>query len=292
MKINKEEKLKYLEEMIQHYTKQNQKKYFIEQFLNGAGNELVDKFWELRSSSRMAYDLYSWMKNDANVLDIEFEFQLPNLQSGGIGPNMDVFIETEDELIFIESKFTEKANLHYIDNGYLKEAYYIKSPYGRSQMGLEERFYDNKWAVRFSDFCTEWESLMTKKGWHKGKDWFEPKQETCHLSGILLFLFKPENAARIKNKKIRLYNIFWEMPQDGYSEMERQFCEKAQNLIEGIISDSKLDIIDFKINAFSVQDMLKTPNKLSKHIVFPDDYNKKFNNRNEDILKKEKIEHR
>ena len=105
MKINNEDKLRYLESMIQPYEKKKQKKYFIEQFLNGSGNELKDKFWELKSSSRMAYDLYSWMKDDENIKDFEFEFKLPGLKSGGNGPNMDVFIETKDELIFIESKF-------------------------------------------------------------------------------------------------------------------------------------------------------------------------------------------
>lgn len=291
MKINNVDKLRYLESMIQPYEKKKQKKYFIEQFLNGSGNELIDKFWELKSSSRMAYDLYSWMKDDENIKDFEFEFKLPGLKSGGNGPNMDVFIETEDELIFIESKFTEKANLHYTDNGNLSEAYYRDGEYGKKQLKLVDRFYGNEWAEKFSIFCTDWKDTMEKNGWHKGSDWFEPKQETCHLSGILLFLFDTKNKKIIKNKKIRLYNIFWNIDNDIYSDMEKKFCENAQNLINNIIQDEgkKLGVTDFKIDAFSVQEMFKGEKNISDHIIFPDDLKERIIKRNEDILKKENI---
>lgn len=56
--ISKEEKLVYFERMIQFYEKNHEKKFFIEQYLRGAGHELSGNFWELRSSSRMAFDLY------------------------------------------------------------------------------------------------------------------------------------------------------------------------------------------------------------------------------------------
>lgn len=283
MNIAQIEKLNYLEEMICPFTKKGQKKYFIEQYLRGAGNELSEKFWELRSSSRMAYDLYSWMKDCDDIIDFEFEYQLPNLKSGGIGPNMDVFIETEDELIFIESKFTEKANLHYIDNGYLKEAYYTDKEYGRSKMDLATRFYNNEWAKMFALFCIEWEALMNERKWHKGKDWFEPKQETCHLSGILLFLFDKNYSQRIKNKRIRLNNIYWRMPSDKDSIIEKEFCERAQNLIDKILERHNPGVIDFKISAFSVQEML-LENKLSSHIKFPEGKLEEMTARNEAIL--------
>lgn len=283
MKISQTERLKYLEEMIQPYIKNGVKKYFIEQFLRGAGNELSGKFWELRSSSRMAYDLYSWMKDCDDIIDFEFEYQLPHLNSGGIGPNMDVYIETEDELIFIESKFTEKANLHYIDNGYLKEAYYIDKPYGRGQMDLVTRFYGNPWAIQFSCFCEDWEKVIRANNWRQTTDWFEPKQETCHMSGILLYLYAEKNKKKIKNKKIRLYNIYWEMPNDKVSAIEREFCERAQYLINDILKNNNPGIEDFKISAFSVQDMLKE-NKLSSYIKFPESKLEEMTRRNEMIL--------
>jgi hypothetical protein len=292
MIISKDKKLVYLEEMIQPYEKNHEKKYFIEQYLRGSGNELSGKFWELKSSSRLAYDLYSWMKDDERILDFEFEYQLPNLRSGGIGPNMDVFIETIDELIFIESKFTEKANLHFIDNGYLKEAYYADKPYGRKQMGLKERFNGSEWAQLFSDFCYKWENRMNEEGWHNGKDWFEPKQETCHLSGILLYLFDKQNRHRIQNKKIRLFNIYWHMLNDRTSVMEQEFCQRAQHMLDVIISNNNPGIIDFRIDAFSVQDMLRNGGVLSSQIVFSEELEHRIFKRNEEILKVERISSR
>ena len=288
MNISKDKKLVYLEEMILPYEKNHEKKFFIEQYLRGAGNELSGKFWELRSSSRLAYDLYSWMKDEERILDFEFEYQLPGLKSGGIGPNMDVYIETNDEIIFIESKFTERANLHYIDNGYLKEAYYSKDGYGRSRMSLQDRFHGNEWANLFSAFCHKWEDLMAQNGWHNGRDWFEPKQETCHLSGILLFLFDKKNKSRIQNKRIRLYNIYWHMPNDKNSEMESAFLDSAQGLLDEIMEKYNPGIIDFKLDAFSIQDMLNY-NKLSQNIMFPADMFDQINERNEVILRAEKI---
>jgi hypothetical protein len=293
MKIDNTDKLKYLERMIQPYVKKNQKKYPIMQFLLGDGKELSGKFWEKKSSSRMAYDLYSWMQDDSKVLDFAFEYQLPGLKSGGNGPNMDVYIETQDELIFIESKFTEKANLHYMDNGYLKEAYYKDGPYGSNKMGLVKRFYDNQWAKRFSEFCEEWERTMESYHWHEGSDWFEPKQETCHLSGILLFLFNDGNKALIKDKSIRLYNIYWKLENDKESDMKKSFCEKAQQLINDIVSSNKsLGIRDFKIDAFTAQEMLKTPGRLSSHIRFPKELCEIITKRNEKILDEANVKSR
>jgi hypothetical protein len=291
MKITKAEKLEYLEEMITPYVKNGQKKCFIDQFFRGAGNELLDKFWELKSSSRMAYDLFSWMKDCDDIIDFEFEYLLPNLKSGGTGPNMDVFIETRDELIFVESKFTERANLHYIDDGYLKEAYYADKPYGRWKMNLETRFYGNNWAKSFSSFCEDWEEVMKANNWHHGTDWFEPKQETCHISGILLYLFDQKNRKQIKNKKIRLYNIYWKMPGDMDSAIEKLFCAKAQTLICNIIESHNPGIVDFKISAFSVQDML-SENRLSDLIKFPEGKLEEITSRNENILNTLKIKSR
>ena len=157
---------------------------------------------------------------------------------------------------------------------------------------MEDRFDGNKWAEKFSDFCINWEELMKKNDWHKGIDWFEPKQETCHLSGLLLFLFNPDNKKRIKDKKVRLYNIFWKIGNDKYSDMEYEFCKNAQNLINEIIEENNPGIIDFKIDAFSVQEMLDKKHKLSEHIQFPDKFHIKINDRNNGILEKLHIENR
>lgn len=280
------EQLEYFRELIQPYTKRKEKRLFITQYLSGAGNELSSHFWSSVSSSRLAYDLYSWMKDEENVLDLQFEFHLPGLKSGGEGPNMDVFIETKDELVFIESKFTEVANLHYIDNGYLKKGYYDKEGYGRHNMPLEERFYNLGFSELFSKFCYKIEEIITSRGRKKtdGIDWFEPKQETCHLLGILFFLFDEKNLDRIKGKKIRLLNIYWRMPNDSESTLAKEFKKEANNLISSIKDTINCPFYDFEFDYFSIQDMLEDNSKLSTAITFPYGLSKSIENRNSAIV--------
>lgn len=280
--IDQNLEIEYLKRLMSDsYVKKGETKYFIFQYLRGAGNELNAKFWSEHSSSRMAFELYSGLAHNDAVEEFEFEKQLEGPKSGGMGPNMDVYIETKDEIIFIESKFTEKADLKYINNknetdSYLSPAYWKDAEYGKKRMPLEERL-DKRFAEPFAKFCTKWEEEMGINNWRKRGtvDWFEPKQETCHLSGIFFYLFNAKNKELISNKKkIRLFNIYWDLGGEGKSEMEKAFVAKANSMIEEIISHNKEELngIDFKIDAFSVQEMLADPHKLSPHInSFGDD---------------------
>ena len=235
--------------------------------------------------------LYSWMQEEkySEIKDFSFEYQLPRLNSGGMGPNMDVYIETENEIIFIESKFTEKANLNYRNPNkkgetYLSPAYYA-STHGKGQMLLSERFYGFSYAEKFAKFTKEWEDeMINHPEWRKrGRvDWFEPKQETCHLCGIFFFL--KEKTELIKGKSIRLLNIYWKMNGDEESAMEQAFLSKAQLLIDEVIRMEKIQINDFKIDAFSIQEMLKDNSLLSSHIHFPDGLSDEITNRNNAIV--------
>lgn len=268
------EKLIYLERLQKEYTKKEEKKYFIFQYLNGAGNELGAKFWSPISSSRMAFELYSPLAWDEKVVDFEFEYQLPPMASGGMGPNMDVYIETEDEYIFVESKFTEKADLNYIkreklSNSNLSPAYYLKDDYGkRNPLSLKNRFWGNEYAERFSSFCWDWQDVLDEHpGWKKTVDWFDPKQETCHLSGLLAHFFKSPELLREK-KTVRLYNIYWDFGNEGESEMEQEFLRRANRLIQETkeANNHIFGDVDFKMGAFSVQRMIANPHLLSRHI--------------------------
>lgn len=291
--LSDSEQLKYFKEMVNPYEKKGKKKFPILQFARGAGNELADKFWQDYSSSRMAYDLYSWMIKDKEphpeIIDFEFEKHLDPLKSGGTGPNMDVYIETKDEIIFIESKFTEKANLNYLNKNkkgdtYLSPAYYAPT-HGKKPMSLLNRFDNASYAQRFANFCIDWEKEMNEHpSWRKrGRvDWFEPKQETCHICGILFFL--RNNSDLIKGKSIRLYNIYWKIEGDENSEMEQCFIKNARSLIEYAVTSEGFEIKDFIIDAFSVQEMLKDNAKLSKHIRFPKNLTDIIIRRNEKIV--------
>ena len=260
-------KSEYIKRLGKSYEKKRKQKFFLDQFAAGAGNELNEKFWNRKSSSRFAFDLYSWMAYDDSIIDFEFEYHLPGMKSGGMGPNMDVYIETAKEIIFVESKFSEMANLHLIDNDYLSKAYYINEAYGRRKMSLSERYYNYGFASQISDFCYKFENKMKNNKWHSGIDWFEPKQEICHLIGILLYLKK--NEEELKGKRIKLYNIYYSLKNDECSALYKAFKTSVSELLEDI--KSQLGGITIEFNSFSVQEMLDKNSLLSDKFIFPKD---------------------
>lgn len=262
----------YIQKLGTAYTKMGKRKYFLDQFAAGAGNELNLKFWNKKSSSRFAFDLYSWMAYDNLIDDMEFEFHLPRLASGGMGPNMDVYVKTGNEVIFIESKFSELANLHYIDNKYLSEAYYVNAVYGSRKLNLCQRYYGHEFANEISKFCYDIEEAMKRNKWHNGIDWFEPKQETCHLVGIILFIM--QHKKDLEGKRVKLCNIYYQLENDKVSELLETFEQKVVELIDKI--KDQLGNVSFEFKHFSVQEMIENNSLLSENIKFPGDINKRI----------------
>lgn len=261
--IDDEEKFKFFQRLIDPYTKKNVKRFFINQYLNGDGNELKSKFWSKKSSSRFAFDLYSWLAKDPNVLDFQFEFKLPGMASGGKTPNMDVFIETENKLIFIESKFSELADWKYMSDGGLSEAYWLNAPYGSKQMSLVERYHGCECATHFRDFIIEFDAKM-KTVTRDGNEWFYAKQETCHLIGIALYLHLNPS---LKSKKVCLYNIVWNLKGDKFpSDLSKAFDglldKYQQKLFAGV---------NFEYKTFSAQSLLANGMELDVKVGFPDE---------------------
>ena len=73
------DKVGYFYRLFKSYIKNNKVKRFIYQYLEGDGNELLDKFFNVYSSSRLCFELYSHLAFDNKVDDIEFEYHLPSL---------------------------------------------------------------------------------------------------------------------------------------------------------------------------------------------------------------------
>ena len=118
--------------------------------------------------------------------------------------------------------------------------------------------------------------------WKDGGSWFEPKQETCHLIGILFYVFK--HREELRGKTIKLLNIYWWMNGDNQDpEIKKQFCTKAMNLLEDIKEKFDLDI-KFEISAFTVQKLSKENSLLSKNIHFPEGLIESVIERNESIV--------
>lgn len=258
--LSEEEKCSYFNRLVTPYTVKKGKKFAIEQYLRADGNELLDKFWNKKSSSRMAYDLYTTMLQDNidSIVDFEFEYKLPGLRSGGKRPNMDVFIETPDEQIFIESKFTEIGDMSY--KSILSRSYYASE----GNMDLVKRYYNNqKLCDLVVSFINEMDVFIMKN--KISNDWFYPKQETCHLIGLLFHILDVKGINNKKKKRFRFYNIFWELEGDDFSVVQKEFERKAIVLVKSLLESQG---IDFDYQSFSVQDMIENKRLLSKHIRF------------------------
>ena len=103
--IEKEQMLEYLKRLMKTIKINSKETCFLYQYIEGSGNELKSKFWSLGSSSRLAFDLYSWIANEERIVDFQFEKKLPGIKGARGVPNMDVYIETEIERVFIENKY-------------------------------------------------------------------------------------------------------------------------------------------------------------------------------------------
>ena len=254
---------------------------FFEQFQHGSGDELKEKFWKDKSSARMTFDLYSWMSNEDIVRDFKFERKLPAIKSYRKGnnsgntagvPHIDVYIETGTDIIFIESKYTEKAGLHYKGEGKkdLKPQYWNQGIY--KGLSISQRFYnEEEIALMFSNFCDDiQEEIDRTKELYKGSNpwkWFNAKQETCHLFGIIFFLLDSKEVVKyayghsqssLKSKRIHLYNIIWQLNGDVIEKRKHTlpaiFEEKANKLVRRCLP------VEFDFNIMTVQELLKQSN--------------------------------
>lgn len=254
----------YFNRLLTPYFKKGVEKIPFFQFAEGGGQELGSKFWNKKSSSRLAFDLYSWMEFDDAIKDFEFEFHLPGLASGGSGANMDVFFETEKSVFFIESKFSENVdNLKAINN--LSEAYYAENFTNRKHINvsLTDRYYGlGEVGKQISKFIKELkETVRHIRNPKDTSEWFDVKQEICHVVGILLFLLKDngKNAKMFQNKdNIFLYNIFWKFRDDKIEDNEylNAFIASFKGLKDGLTTDYPI-LKKFKFGVLSIDDVRK-----------------------------------
>jgi hypothetical protein len=242
--------------------------YFIMDYLQGEGNELGGKFFSPYSSSRLCFDLYSWLglpEYRGQGYEVSFEKYLPRLMLpyNNPYPNMDVMIRREDTLLFIESKFTEttayppKAKASQNDFG-LPLSYSM----GLGELSPEEwktlyqRYYDNEEAAkRFREFVLDINEFAKTNP--NDSDWFDPKQECTHLFGILFYLLGVDPTHSVQAdfgggiRRVLFYNIVYGFDFKK-SQMAKRFLEKGNALIKGSLKQNRSDIT-FRYDAISVQ---------------------------------------
>lgn len=256
MKLPISIKEEYYNRLSKPYTKRGVKKLFIDQFMSGSGNELKEKFWSPRSSARLCFDLYSWMGEDEGFDDVEFEYKLCCLISGGrrVYANMDVYYAAGNEVTFIESKFTETAdNRNYMID--LPEAYWKTSCEYKSASGkvvrqeILER-YSNREDVmnQFLSFINDISERAKQSG---AVSWFDAKQETCHLLGIVNYILSDTLDEMVE--VVYFYNVAANYEQDAFAEY---FRSRAEEMVRNILKTRNLSI-QFNYGLYSIKDFFE-----------------------------------
>jgi hypothetical protein len=256
-------KEEYYNRLSKPYTKRGVKKLFIDQFMSGSGNELKEKFWSPRSSARLCFDLYSWMGEDEGFDDVEFEYKLCCLISGGrrVYANMDVYYATGNEVTFIESKFTETAdNRNYMID--LPEAYWKTSREYKSVSGKDvnqeilERYSKREDVMnRFLSFIDDISQQVNMKG---AVSWFDAKQETCHLLGIVNYMLDLDLAEG--EKVVNFYNVAANFEQDDFADY---FRIKGEEMVRNILKTRNLSL-QFNYGLYSIKEFFENHGWLDK----------------------------
>ena len=278
------DKVEYFYRLFKSYIKNNKVKRFLYQYLEGDGNELLDKFFNVYSSSRLCFELYSHLAFDNKVDDIEFEYHLPSFKSSSDiklkGANMDVYYKIGKSIYFIESKFTETVYNHIKD---IPDAYYKELGEAYSTKGYKlkstilYRFNDNyELASIFPKFVYEIVSTMALLDLESTKDIFDVKQEIAHLFGICQYIYK--NKKNLNNTNINFYNVVYDF-EEGKSLLAAVFIDNAIEMVNKYI---KLLDLNIKFD-YQYKYMQKIYSNLNDEIAFGTDKKVK------DILEKYKL---
>ncbi len=256
LRKNNVDKEEYLKRLETKYYKNGIEKCFKDQYLKAEGHELDYKFFSPISSSRLCFELFSWMADDENIMDIEYEYFLPGLKSvHGYAvpqPNMDVYYENED-INFIESKFTE---ISYNKKESISKNYYDYYLDGDNNIGetvldiCNIRFDGNlvlaKYFIKFVSCImnyAEENDLFNKP------DWFDLKQEISHIFGIGQYIYKYRPT-----KNIKFTNLYYSFDEPT-SNLALKFKLLAVNMMNEYIKNLKLNV-EFIYEYISMQNYI------------------------------------
>lgn len=203
-------------------------KTFYDQYKNGDGTELKEKFWKTHSSSRLCFEFFSWLAYEKGVDDIVFEKKLPGIRWSPHVPNIDVYIQSANTVYFIESKFTEKGEAL----TELPDAYYMEKGEAVSTEGsplksfLKDRYYNTGFDQCVVKLCESIKSNLNKKS---RPVWLDIPQEIKHTVGIYFEIIK--NLNKYNGKNVVFYNLFFDF-KDGNEEYSKYFFETVQGIMK------------------------------------------------------------
>jgi hypothetical protein len=281
----------YLERLLsplkQKINGQKETTHFIMDYLQGEGDELGGKFFSPFSSSRLCFDIYSWLAlptYEKEGYTVAFEKFLPRLKLGRENPypNMDVMIVHGDTLLFIESKFTETVSYpggnKESENDFCLPLSYssglAENLQDKEREVLIDRYYGNEEAaLRFRSFILDINDAAKKNS--QVNDWFDPKQECTHLFGILFYLLGVDPVRSLESdfgKEIRhvlFYNIVYSF-DDKMSPVANRFVSEGNLLIKDLLKENRSDL-SFEYGITTVQHYYQSVIVPKNPIAFGDD---------------------
>ena len=223
-RLKSTEELEYYHRLTEEY---GEKKLFVAQYVNGDGHELKSHFWSCKSSSRFCFELYSWLAKQPEIKHIEFEKKLKSFKGAKRCPNMDVYIEKQTKVYFIESKLTETKTQTIND---LSKSYYEEYA-DDNKTTLLKRYYEDEDGVKaIQELVKFTKELLDGKGYTSC--WMDFKQEICHLIGIYITVSRSNGA--YKEKNIEFYNVYYDFGDEVNDAIE-PFFEKAREMMDKLL---------------------------------------------------------
>lgn len=196
--------------------------HFEQDLRNGGGRELENKFLALHSSSAFAINYFAPFRKDLSSLSIlgkqcfrsfQFEKALPTGLKG-TPPNLDVYLQGDEEVIGIESKFLE----YYTP----KVAHYSDS-YSRQRLSLAEDCW--------------WQVLEESKA--AGPSHLDVAQLVKHYLGLIPLL--NHGVGGWIPKEVTLLYLFWE-PTNGHDIEECQSHRRDIEQLASKVSNSRVKL--------------------------------------------------
>lgn len=209
-----------------------------EQFGGGSGKELKDKMFALRSSAAMTYNIFG--NDDVTILpndfitsgkySVSYERQFNTLNNSNSPANLDVVLESDEEIVFIEVK--------------LFEPFYHKINYEKELSGAYEEDFRYVYSDSFYFFQRAIEKIQTS-----AIKRYDAWQMFKHSLGI----YNYARTNELKKKKLTLLNCVWTF-NDEISDSNIQFE------INKIMKEEQAEFKIFKDSMFYVQNAFEKQN--------------------------------
>ena len=224
--------IKYImDRMMTPYTKLNKEKVFLNQFISDE-DSVVGDFYSDKSEVKLRFELFSWLANEDFIYDIEYGFQLEPLNGYDDKPFYDVFIETSDDVVFINHIYTQvfPINLNKLSKAYYE---YKGSLFHKIKGSLADRYYGHlEEAEKIRTFILDIKDRLSKS--HNPDSWMNYRRQISRIVGLYLFLMKEENKVYL-DKNIKIYTFYFDQGTETNDDI-KYFFDKAKALLKELLN--------------------------------------------------------